>query len=138
MESWTNRKREGRKVGARRRRKRRRRGFRLGVTCVKAIRPPHSILTDRPGEGSANTPETHTSLHHSPLCRYHTFSRPSLSLSLSLSPPLSYSPSPPSFFRHLLPNTLSTFIKYFLFFHPQLSFSVCIPPLVFLCEFSEL
>lgn len=40
---------------------------RLGVTCANEIRPPHSILTDRPGEGSAKPPETHTSLHHSPL-----------------------------------------------------------------------
>lgn len=54
---------------------------RLEVTCAKEIRPPHSILTDRPGEGSAIPPprdrHTHTHIHTPPsitlpFC-YHTF-----------------------------------------------------------------
>lgn len=71
----------------------------------------------RGGLSKAPTPTLPITL----LSHYHTFSRPSLSLSLP--PPLSYSPSSPSI--TCFPNTPSTFIKYFSLFHLRLwAFSV--------------
>lgn len=76
-------------------------GVRLGVTCAKEIRPAHSILTDRPGEGSAQPPR-HTHMHtpartHLPpslsAAAITLFWRPSLSLHLYL--PLHHPPLPP-------------------------------------------
>lgn len=62
-------------------------GAGLEVTCEKEISPPHSNLSDRPGEGSANTPRL-TPLHHSA----------AITLSLGhLSVPLSSPLSLPSF-----------------------------------------
>lgn len=87
---------------------------RLGVTCAKEIRPPHSILTDRPGEGSAEPSprDTHLppslspaaitlSLGHHSLRLYHTLHHPLL---------------PPS------PASKYAFIKYILSFKPAFSF----------------
>lgn len=107
---WREEEREGgRKVRVRKRE------VRLGVTCAKEIRPPHSILTDRPGEGWAKPPETHTHLppslspaaitlslgHHSlclPLRLYHTLHHPLLP------------PSPAFYFYQVFSFLLSTLL----------------------------
>ena len=82
-------------------RRRRRWGeVRLGVTCAKEIRPPHSVLNDRPGEGSANTPETRTSLHPSAAITL-SLGHHSLCLSLRLYHPLHHPFLPPSRLLHL-------------------------------------
>lgn len=66
---------------------------RLGVTCAKEIRPPHSILSDRPRGGLSKAPKKHTppsitlpfsaivlSLGHQSVCLflhlYHTLHHP--------------------------------------------------------------